>query len=180
VKLQAADRAYVLQQNVDRILEAVDSPIPLLLEGATGVGKSATIQEAARITGNELVRFNMSSGITIDDLLGKMALVMTPDGEDFQLQKQPFTEAFEQGKWLLLDELNLAPDIVLQCVETALDTGKLQLGTMSTVSTEAIQMHPSFRLFAAQNPGTGFFKGKREALSATFLDRCVSPCGFFF
>ena len=163
----------MVQANVARILEAVHSPIPLLLEGATGVGKSATIQEAARVTGNALVRFNMSSRITIDDLLGKMALVTTPGGgeEDFQFQKQPFTGAYEQGKWLLLDELNLAPDNVLQCIETALDMGKLQLGGLSAFSTEAVQMHPNFRLFAAQNPGTGFFKGKREALSATFLDR---------
>ena len=147
----------------------------MLLEGATGVGKSATIQEAARMTGNELVRFNMSSQISIDDLLGKMALVSLPGSteESFRFQRQPFTEAFASGKWLLLDELNLAPDNVLQCIETALDSGMLQLSSQSASSTQAVHMHPNFRLFAAQNPGTGFFKGKREALSATFLDRYI-------
>ena len=34
-----------------------------------------------------------------------------------------------------------------------------------------IQKHPDFRLFATQNPATGFFKRKREPLSSSFLDR---------
>ena len=32
-------------------------------------------------------------------------------------------------------------------------------------------MHPDFRLFATQNPNSGLFKGKREALSQSFLSR---------
>lgn len=32
---------------------------------------------------------------------------------------------------------------------------------------------PPAGLFATQNPGTGFFKGKREKLSASFLGRFV-------
>ncbi len=38
-------------------------------------------------------------------------------------------------------------------------------------------MHPQFRLFCTQNPNTGMFKGKREKLSASFLDRF---CGVVF
>jgi midasin (ATPase involved in ribosome maturation) len=73
--------------------------------------------------GKDFIRFNMSSQVTIDDLLGKVILVSRQDGsEDFEFCAQPFTQAFSQGKWLLLDELNLAPDLVLQCIESALDT----------------------------------------------------------
>jgi midasin (ATPase involved in ribosome maturation) len=45
------------------------------------------------------------------------------EGFVFQHQLQPFAAAFVAGDWLLLDELNLAPDNVLQCIEQALDTG---------------------------------------------------------
>ncbi len=156
-------------------MEAASSPIPLLLEGGTGMGKSATIQEAARLTGNQLIRFNMSSHITVDDLLGKTTLGLNPvtSKEEFAYVKQPFTKAYENGQWLLLDELNLAPDNVLQCIEGALDSGVLRLDASSSTigGSLDVKMHQNFRLFAAQNPSTGMFKGKREILSATLLDR---------
>ena len=34
-----------------------------------------------------------------------------------------------------------------------------------------IRMHKNFQLFATQNPGSGFFKGKREKLSSALIDR---------
>jgi hypothetical protein len=126
--------------NINRVLDVVDNPAPLLLEGPTGVGKSATVTEAARRHGKCLVRFNMSSAITPDDLLGRVmmkAAVGTPGNQADQAavsgdqqqgfvlehQLQPFAAAFAAGDWLLLDELNLAPDDVLQCIEQALDMG---------------------------------------------------------
>ena len=135
--------------------------------------QSAIIGEAARQTGNKLVRFNMSSRVTIDDLLGKVTIKTENGAEKFQFTKQPFTEAFEKGYWLLLDELNLAPDNVLQAIEEALDTDMLKLHDSSEASEHVVTInkHPDFRLFATQNPNTGFFKGKRETLSASFLTR---------
>jgi hypothetical protein len=120
------------QENLERVLDVVDNPQPLLLEGPTGVGKSAIIAEAARRCGARLVRFNMSSRLTIEDLLGRVLLRggVSPAGSPgdsavprLELQLQPFSEAFVRGHWLLLDELNLAPDDVLQCIEQAIDTG---------------------------------------------------------
>jgi hypothetical protein len=126
------------QENLERILDVVDNPQPLLLEGPTGVGKSAIIAEAARQRGARLVRFNMSSRLTIDDLLGRVLLKggVSPGGSPgagaavprLELQLQPFSEAFVGGHWLLLDELNLAPDDVLQCIEQAIDTGVSRKG----------------------------------------------------
>ena len=156
--------------NLEMIVEVVTDPIPLLLEGETGVGKSATIHEAANLTDNTLFRFNMSSRVTIEDLLGKIEL--SSNGE-MKFRKQPFTEAFETGRWLLLDEVNLAADQVLQRIESALDSGKLVMSNPSNAAdpTFIIKQHPNFRLFATQNPNTGFFRGRREELSDSFLSR---------
>lgn len=110
--------------NINRVLDVVENPTPLLLEGPTGVGKSATVAEAAERLGKHLIRFNMSSRITPDDLLARTVMKARPDGTiAFELLQQPFIEAFANGHWLLLDELNLAPDDVLQCIEQALDKG---------------------------------------------------------
>lgn len=173
----AADEASGMVQtettraNLGAVLEAADNPIPMLIEGSTGVGKSATVIAAAKLLGVELVRFNMSSRVTIDDLLGKVQLA--DDNKSFVFVAQHFTKAFEGGFWLLLDELNLATDVVLQSIESAIDTRELVLRDPSSAqaSMRSIAMHSSFRLFATQNPNSGFFKGKREALSASFLNR---------
>ena len=165
--------ALSMQENISRLQQAALAGTPLLLEGDTGIGKSATIQAAAAQSGAGLVRFNMSSHITVDDLFGRVALE-TQDGiEGFVFVRQPFTVAFESGSWLLLDELNLAPDNVLQSIEAAIDSGELHLtdSSSSTNHDKRIKMHPSFRLFAAQNPATNEFRGKRETLSSSLLDR---------
>lgn len=166
--------------NLARILDAVDCAAPLLIEGATGVGKSATIQEAANITGNQLVRFNMSSRVDIEDLFGKVLMQKNERGDDdFVFVEQPFTIAFSKGYWLLLDELNLAADTVLQALEVVLDTGVIRLADSSDAgaSTKVYSRAAGFRLFATQNPGSGFFKGMRQALSDSFLSR-FRPCNF--
>jgi midasin (ATPase involved in ribosome maturation) len=114
--------------NLEQILAVCANPIHLLLEGSSGVGKSATIDEAAAQTGKKLERFNMSSRVNIDDLLGKVTLETDPKGmKSFKFASQPFTRAFGEGHWLLLDELNLAQDTVLQCIEGALDTKVLRV-----------------------------------------------------
>lgn len=75
------------------------------------------------------------------------------------------------GRWLLLDELNLAPDTVLQAIECALDTRELVVTDTSSASNPVrrIRQHEDFRLYATQNPNSGYYKGKRESLSTSFL-----------
>ncbi|CAF1617124.1 unnamed protein product [Rotaria sordida] len=158
------------RENLLIIIEAAKNPIPLLLEGATGVGKSATITEAAHSFGATLVRFNLSSRSTEDDLFGKLNI----NRYGITMNYQPFTIAFEKGYWILLDEINLAPSQTLQALIASLDTGKITLKDPSqTNSVKIIHRHPDFRLFATQNPNSGFFKGKREDLSSSLLSRFV-------
>jgi midasin (ATPase involved in ribosome maturation) len=47
-------------ENLAQVREASDNPIPMLLEGNTGCGKSACIMEAARQQGAVCLRLNMS------------------------------------------------------------------------------------------------------------------------
>uniref|UniRef100_A0A383V1P5 VWFA domain-containing protein n=1 Tax=Tetradesmus obliquus TaxID=3088 RepID=A0A383V1P5_TETOB len=163
-------------ENISRVLDVVDNPAPLLLEGPTGVCKSATVNEAARRHGKRLLRFNMSSSITPDDLMGRVVMKAAPagaadgsssgtaagPGEGFVLQHQlqPFAAAFAAGDWLLLDELNLAPDDVLQCIEQALDTGAV------------ISNYSSHKIFARKTAG-----GKRTYQVALLLDVSQSMQG---
>jgi hypothetical protein len=80
--------------NLETICEVIHDPSPLLIEGETGVGKSATIDAAAILTNNKLLQFNMSSRVTIEDFLGKVELTVN---EKLGFTQQPFTNAFENG-----------------------------------------------------------------------------------
>ncbi|CAM9111349.1 unnamed protein product, partial [Ectocarpus sp. 13 AM-2016] len=165
---------YTTKANIETVIRLSRSAAPVLLEGGTGVGKTATIG-AASVQENPtlpLVRFNMSRTVTVDGLLGQVSM---SDGK-FSFVLQPFAKSFKDGNWLLLDEINLAQDAVLQCIEEAIDTRCLTLHDSSSAANPimTIPMHEKFRLFATQNPSTGHFKGKREELSQSFTGRFIS------
>ena len=112
------------------LLAAVQGDSALLLEGPTGAGKSAIIKEASRHfygagADRGLIRFNLSSRTTIADLIGSISLVHRDGAEQLEFRPGPFTQAFKDGRWILLDEMNLAPDEVLQRIELSLDLREL-------------------------------------------------------
>ena len=88
------------KENLATVVEAIDSATPLLLQGATGVGKSATIAAAVEFLGkppDTLVRMNMSSKVTVDDLLGKVMVHTGLNGrEEFVFEPMPFTVAYRE------------------------------------------------------------------------------------
>ncbi|PNH00560.1 Midasin, partial [Tetrabaena socialis] len=164
--------------NLEAVRRAVESGRPLLLCGDTGVGKSAAVPmwPPSRAP---------ASSVGVADLLYRHVLRPDPatGQERFALELQPFAAALRDGHWLLLDELNLAPDNVLLAIEQALDLGFLQLpavprdtgaaadGDSEAHDTLTVTRAPSFRLFATQNPRIGLFRDKRERQSAALLSR---------
>ena len=157
------------EANISALCKALQSPIPLLIEGDTGTGKTVSVSAAAERMDMEVIRFNLSSGTTVQDLVGRMQIT----DNKLELSLQPFTEAFSRGSLLVLDECNLAQEEVLATLETALDTGLLVIPdpTNPARATQEIRRHPMFRLIITQNPCTGLFVGKRHRLSAAFLSR---------
>uniref|UniRef100_A0A0G4GEL3 Midasin n=1 Tax=Chromera velia CCMP2878 TaxID=1169474 RepID=A0A0G4GEL3_9ALVE len=159
---------------LQQVLDYADVNEALLFQGATGVGKTALVMAAAALKGKHVVRVNLSSRTVVEDLVGSMTIKSDiGGGELFEFEMRPFATAFEQGHWLLLDELNLAPPSVLKALETALDTGVLECVDSSSASrpVRVMRRHPEFCLFATQNPATGNFRGKKDRLPQSFLER---------
>lgn len=73
------------------------------------------------------------------------------------------------GYWIILDELNLAPSDVLEALNRVLDDNR-ELFVPETQTL--IKAHPSFRIFATQNP-SGSTYGGRKFLSRAFRNRSV-------
>ena len=158
------------RERLQKLKYFFDAKIPILLEGPTGTSKTKTIQILCEILGRKLVRFNLSNETTIEDLIGRLGSGGIDSWSSFKFVPGPFTEAFENGYVLLLDEVNLGQKSILQCMETALDTGEIKQdipGCGTIIKT----MNKDFILVATQNPKMEGFTNQRDELSQKFLSR---------
>jgi len=67
-----------------------------------------------------------------------------------------------------LDEINLAPREVLECIQQALDSKVLSVESSGKV-LKKYKMHKNFGIIATQNPNKGAFANKRQELGVGFL-----------
>lgn len=81
-------------------------------------------------------------------------------GMAFVFAEGALVDAVRQGKWILLDEINLASSETLQRLCGLLDDPASSLTLTERGDVDAIERNPGFRLFAAMNPATD--AGKKE------------------
>ena len=86
------------------------------------------------------------------------------------VKEGPFVEAYRNGDILLLDEINLTPLNVLQCIQQSLDNELLSVETNGNALLE-VRKNKNFALVATQNPNKGALAGKRHELSSEFISR---------
>lgn len=176
--------------SLTRLLRAMQSPRPILLEGPPGVGKSSIIAHLAALAGHALVRINLSEHSELSDLLGTD--LPAPDGEadtasnsnsssssssrsdgsddtststpsaqkakskppsgsgsnaQFRWCDGVFLTAMKRGEWVLLDEMNLAPQPVLEGLNACLDHRR---EVFLPEIGQTVRPGPGFRVFCAQ------------------------------
>ena len=188
-QLPSLVQTNTMRNNRQRIVECIRTPIHLLLQGETGVGKSSLILDVAADLQKPLIRFNLSSKTDIGGLFGSVKLKTVKRGNtqqqeiELEYEEGPFTTAYRYGHWLLLDEMNLAPPNVLQAIEQALESGVLTIPNIEDENDvkdnqnqvkqncRVYQIHPEFRLFATQNPSAGKYKDARDTQSTALLNR---------
>ena len=158
------------KERLQKIKNFFDSRIPIMLEGPTGTSKTKTIQVLCNLLKKKLIRFNLSNETTIEDLIGRLGSGGDDSWSSFKFVPGPFTEACENGYVLLLDEVNLGQKSVLQCMETALDTGEIKQD-IPGCGTIKKYIHNDFILVATQNPKIEGFTNQRDELSQKFLSR---------
>ncbi|KAG9045124.1 hypothetical protein FS837_006982 [Tulasnella sp. UAMH 9824] len=159
-------RAPTTRDNAARVLRACQVQKPILLEGSPGVGKSSLIAALANFTGHRLCRINLSDQTDLMDLYGSDLPVEGGKPGEFVWKDAAFLRALQEGDWVLLDEMNLAPQAVLEGLNAVLDhRGTVYIPELGRSFTR----HPNFRIFAAQNPlHQG---GGRKGLPKSFLNR---------
>jgi len=152
--------------NAMRVLRALQVPKPILLEGSPGVGKTSLVVALAARTGNQLERINLSDQTDMVDLFGSDLPVEGGKPGEFAWKDAAFLRSLQEGHWVLLDEMNLAPQAVLEGLNAVLDhRGEVFIPEMG----RSFNCHPNFRVFAAQNPQHQ--GGGRKGLPKSFLNR---------
>lgn len=159
-------QAPTTRDNAMRVFRASQVSKPILLEGSPGVGKTSLITALANLCGFHLCRINLSDQTDLADLFGSDLPVEGGRPGEFAWKDAEFLRALQEGHWVLLDEMNLAPQAVLEGLNAVLDhRGTVYVPELGRSFTR----HPSFRIFAAQNPiHQG---GGRKGLPKSFINR---------
>ncbi|KAL8154412.1 hypothetical protein V2J09_012172 [Rumex salicifolius] len=160
------NRAPTTCKNVLRILRAMQLSKPVLLEGSPGVGKTSLIIALGNFSGHKVVRINLSEQTDLMDLLGSDLPIESDEGIQFAWSDGILLQALKEGSWVLLDELNLAPQSVLEGLNAILDH---RAEVFIPELGRTFKCPPSFRVFACQNPT--YQGGGRKGLPKSFLNR---------
>ncbi|KAM1135785.1 hypothetical protein TB1_033293 [Malus domestica] len=158
--------APTTRRNVLRVLRAMQLPKPVLLEGSPGVGKTSLIVALGKFSGHKVVRINLSEQTDMADLLGSDLPVESDEGMKFAWSDGILLQALREGSWVLLDELNLAPQSVLEGLNAILDH---RAEVFIPELGYTFKCPSSFRIFACQNPSHQ--GGGRKGLPKSFLNR---------
>ncbi|KAG9000235.1 hypothetical protein FRB93_012775 [Tulasnella sp. JGI-2019a] len=158
--------APTTNDNAMRVLRACQVRKPILLEGSPGVGKTSLITALASVCRYNLCRINLSDQTDLMDLFGSDLPVEGGKPGEFVWKDAPFLRALQGGDWVLLDEMNLAPQAILEGLNAVLDhRGTVYIPELG----RTFGCHPNFRVFAAQNPLKQ--GGARKGLPKSFLNR---------
>ena len=159
-------RAPTTRANAFRALRAMQLRKPVLLEGSPGVGKTSLVQALGAACGQTVVRINLSEQSDLMELLGADLPVEGAQAGTYAWQDGAFLSAMRNGHWVILDELNLAPQSVLEGLNACLDhRASVYIPELGA----SFECAPGFRVFGCQNPLQQ--GGGRKGLPKSFLNR---------
>lgn len=147
-RLDKTTSSFVLtptaQRNLQQLGKCLLEQKPILLLGQASSGKTFLVHEAARLLNklSLMVTLHLNEQTDAKSLLG--VYTSSADGESFIWQAGVLTKAIQQGRWVLLEDIDRAPAEVVGMLRPIVENGELFLANRK----ETIRPKEGFRIFA--------------------------------
>ncbi|KAI0911924.1 hypothetical protein F4823DRAFT_560495 [Ustulina deusta] len=137
--------------NLERLAENLQKPGPILLHGLPGSGKTSVVHELARELGMEssMVTLHLNEQTDAKMLIGLYSTDSKPGS--FSWRPGVLTTAVREGRWVLIEDLDRAPNELMSTLLPLVEHGKLLIPSRG----ETIEASSTFRLFATMRTTKG-------------------------
>jgi MoxR-like ATPase len=139
------------KKRLDLVSYALKSGIPLIIQGPTIASKSFTAKVDTKFIFSQYpLIYSLSEQTEVADLLGRK-LLRRHGTALISFVPGVLSQAYKDGRVLLLDEFDLCPPKVLSSILAALDGSTIEINGIQ------IHRHPNFRLIGTLNGETAGF-----------------------
>ncbi|KAF1780308.1 P-loop containing nucleoside triphosphate hydrolase [Phytophthora cactorum] len=147
------------KRNLQSLAIALGLKRPILVAGPGGCGKTATIRELARLSGNgDMVELHLDDQIDSKTLLGSYVCTDVPG--EFTWQPGALTTAVLAGRWVVIEDIDRASFEVLAALMPLLETREMVLPGRG----ELLVAHSNFQIFGTTTHGHQMPKGFQESV----------------
>ena len=156
-----------LESEISLILAAIDSQIPVMIEGDSGTGKTELAKTLASALLRPFYRVDGDENLTINKIRGWFdpPLVMKSGFSEKSFIAGPLVRAMQEGGLFFFNEVNRAPSESLNGVLAAMDERKIDIPQMDQIEA-AENFYSIFTLNPQEYIGT-------NPLPEAFFDRCI-------
>jgi midasin len=134
------------QRSLRAVAMAMATGKPVILEGPSGVGKTALVDELARRCGQfeTMIRIHLDEQLDSKVLLG--SYICTEEPGQFKWQPGALAQAVRGGRWIVFEDIHCAPFELLAAIKPLLEDKVLFVAGRG----ERIPASSGFQLFATQ------------------------------
>jgi len=163
-ELKAQQSTFILtptsSHNLSQVGKCLLQATPLLLTGEAGSGKTSIIREAARLLNKSstMITLHLNEQTDAKSLLG--LYTSSADGESFSWKPGVLTKAIQQGRWVLIEDIDRAPAEVMGVLRPILESGELFIASRK----EKIIPAEGFRILATMRSSGG----RRQTLNSRY------------
>jgi midasin len=161
-----------VRQNMSALALALARRMPVWLEGESGSGKTALIHELARLTHNDIIKVHLGEQTDPKALLGTYVCTEVPG--EFRWIAGALTQAVRDGRWIVIEDIDLAPLEVLSVLMPLLEQRKLFVAERG----ETIAAASGFQMFATRTIEAGSHapcKADIEAVAGLWSKTAIAP-----